>query len=383
MNNEIKDNIPARTSPGLTRSSFATTRNRVVNDICVPRKILRDTPDLSYVQPEGNYYFKTSDSYQILKSCSINISDCLKSPGTCDSSPCITTCKIKTDKNNTCKTCVMLITSPGFTSNLTGKTYYTKSFENELETIKTTLDKVVKRDDIENIVSNIMGKLVINLKKEIKQEIMAEVGKETTKMRNEYNAKILNMGGRIDVLEFDNENLLERNAELHTELKSWKEDIKEIGNRSTNAMRQGNWNEQYSRKKNVKIYNMPENRGEKLPVSLINQLKEKLDINIDRSDIVAMHRIPGRPAAPRPILIKFLRMESKIALFRRKKDISEILHVKIGDDITKQNQGLLNRLHLHDKITSAWFFNGHVFGTDEKGGRYKIDIYDNINEKIR
>ena len=78
---------------------------------------------MSYVQPEGNYYFKTSDSYQILKSCSINISDCLKS------SPCITTCKIKTDKNNTCKTCDMLITSPEFTSNLTGKTYYTKSFD--------------------------------------------------------------------------------------------------------------------------------------------------------------------------------------------------------------------------------------------------------------
>ena len=42
MNNEIKDNIPARTSHGLTRSSFATTRNRVANDIhvCVLRKIL-------------------------------------------------------------------------------------------------------------------------------------------------------------------------------------------------------------------------------------------------------------------------------------------------------------------------------------------------------
>jgi hypothetical protein len=32
MNNEIKDNIPARTSPWLPRSSFATTRNRVGND---------------------------------------------------------------------------------------------------------------------------------------------------------------------------------------------------------------------------------------------------------------------------------------------------------------------------------------------------------------
>ena len=56
MNNEINDNIPARTSPGLTRSSFATTRNRVANDICVPRNILRDTPDLSYVQPESSEF---------------------------------------------------------------------------------------------------------------------------------------------------------------------------------------------------------------------------------------------------------------------------------------------------------------------------------------
>jgi hypothetical protein len=61
MNNEINYNIPASTSPGLTMSSFATTRNRVANDICVPRKILRDTPDLSYVRLQGNYYFKTSD----------------------------------------------------------------------------------------------------------------------------------------------------------------------------------------------------------------------------------------------------------------------------------------------------------------------------------
>jgi hypothetical protein len=268
-----------------------------------------------------------------------------------------------------------------FHSCLSSDSDHSLCIENELETIKTTLDKVVKRDDIENIVSSIMGKLVINLKKEIKQEIMIEVGKETTKMR--YNEKIVNMGGSIDVLEFDNANLLERNAALHTELKSLKENIKEIGNRSTDAMRQGNWNEQYSRKKNVKIYNMPENRDEKLPVTLINQLKEKLNLNIDCSDIVAMHRIPGRPAASRPILIKFLRMESKIALLRRKEDISEVFNVKIGDDITKQNQGLLNRPYLHEKITSAWFFNGHVFGTDEKGARHKFDIYDNINEKLR
>ena len=119
---------------------------------------------------------------------------------------------------------------------------------------------------------------------------------------------------------------------------------------------------------------MPENRDEKVPVTLINQLKEKLNLNIDCSYIVATHKIPGGPAAPRPILIKFQRMESKIALLRRKKDNSEVFNVKIGDDITQQNQGLLSRLYLHEKITSAWFFNGHVFGTDVKGARHKFDI---------
>ena len=113
-----------------------------------------------------------------------------------------------------------------FHSCLSSDSDHSLCIENELETIKTTLDKVVKRDDIENIVSSIMGKLVINLKKEIKPEIMIEVGKETTTMRKEYNEKIVNMGGRINVLEFDNANLLDRNAALHTELKSLKEQLK-------------------------------------------------------------------------------------------------------------------------------------------------------------
>ena len=132
-----------------------------------------------------------------------------------------------------------------FHSCLSSDSDHSLCIENELETIKTTLDKVVKRDDIENIVSSSMGKLVINLKKEIKQEIMIEVGKETTNMRKEYNEKIVNMGGRIDVLEFDNANLLERNAALHTELKSLKENIKEIGNRSTDAMPENERREAY------------------------------------------------------------------------------------------------------------------------------------------
>ena len=121
-------NKPTRTSPGLPRSSFAA-RNSVAFDLRVPRNILRDTPDLTYVQPEGNYYFNNSDTFHKLKPCCVDIFDCLKTPATSESTPIISSSKHKKGKRSTCKTCNMLITTPDFTSNLTGKTYYTESFE--------------------------------------------------------------------------------------------------------------------------------------------------------------------------------------------------------------------------------------------------------------
>ncbi|VDI37460.1 Hypothetical predicted protein [Mytilus galloprovincialis] len=87
-----------------------------------------------------------------------------------------------------------------------------------------------------------------------------------------------------------------------------------------------------------------------------------------------MHRIPGKEGSPRPVLIKFLRMDTKISLLRKKKAINEALKVRIGDDITKLNQGLLNRLYQHDNFISSWYFNGHVYGSDEEGTRHRSII---------
>ena len=58
-------------------------------------------------------------------------------------------------------------------------------------------------------------------------------------------------------------------------------------------------------------------------------------------------------------------------------------NIKMGDDITHKKQGLLGRLNRHENITSAWYFNGHIYGTDMDGDRHKFDIFDNINQKLR
>ena len=62
--------------------------------------------------------------------------------------------------------------------------------------------------------------------------------------------------------------------------------------------------------------------------------------------------------------------------------MNETMQIKIGDDITQLNQEMLNRQHLNDHITSAWYFNGHIYGTDLSGDRHKFEMYDSISQKL-
>ena len=106
-----------------------------------------------------------------------------------------------------------------------------------------------------------------------------------------------------------------------------------------------------------------------------------MGLKFDPTEIVAMHRIPGKQGDPRPLLLIFLRMDSKIAIQLKRKDMNETIQIQIGDDIRQLNQEILNRQHLNDHITSAWYFNGHIYGTDLNGHRHKFDIYDSISLK--
>ncbi|CAC5408280.1 unnamed protein product [Mytilus coruscus] len=217
------------------------------------------------------------------------------------------------------------------------------------------MDKIVKKN-VEEIVTNIMGKLPNEWKTEIKKEILEEVNKERVKMNEGYYKKFEMFGRKMDSIDFDNAHLLEKNAAMHKELREMTEEIKQIEIGSTEGIRMANWNEQYSRKKNIKIHNLEERRGEQLIPELITTLKhvkDKVGINLNKTDIVAMHRIPGKHGYPRPVIVKFLRMENKIAILKKRKDLQKIIEIKIGDDITQKNQGLINRMHLHENITSA------------------------------
>ncbi|CAC5423357.1 unnamed protein product [Mytilus coruscus] len=219
------------------------------------------------------------------------------------------------------------------------------------------------------------------MKKELKKEMMVEIQTNKEKVEQHFKSEVSRLSARIDSVEFDNANILQKNANLHKENRLLKEEIENTGRRATEAMQVSNWNEQYSRETNMKIFYFQEKKGERLPHSFFHEIS-KLDVKIEPSEIITAHRIPGKHGKPRPILVKSMRMESKISILRNRKLINEKLEVRISDDVTKLNQGLLNRLYLHEDVTSAWYFNGHIYGTDSNGERHRFDIYDNIRQKL-
>ena len=47
--------------------------------------------------------------------------------------------------------------------------------------------------------------------------------------------------------------------------------------------------------------------GGRLPATLLKEINDNLGLTFDPTEIVAMHRIPGKQGAPRPMLLIFFK----------------------------------------------------------------------------
>ena len=75
---------------------------------------------------------------------------------------------------------------------------------------------------------------------------------------------------------------------------------------SKEALQMFNYNQQYSRKFNIKIMNYPE---------------DKQNVKVDPSENQAIHRIPGKIGEARPVIVKLVNSEVKYRIMRAKKNL--------------------------------------------------------------
>lgn len=206
-------------------------------------------------------------------------------------------------------------------------------------------------------------------------------------IENKLVQKIQKLTDKIESLEYENKSLKTEMTEIKNKMSQETAETLEQLNKTYDlakeANKKANFNEQYSRKNNVKVLDLKENSTE-TEESLKNEvcgLFREHQLVVESDDILAIHRIPGKRGSPRPAIIKLKNNNMKSSIMKTRKFMREKGH-RIVDDVTRLNTGLISRLLLHDNIKSAWFFNGYVFGLTKQEERIKFDIYDTIDTTI-
>lgn len=259
-------------------------------------------------------------------------------------------------------------------------TIINQQLEHLTSDLKDTKEKVMSlmtKDDVQDLIEKTVEKAV---EKAVKKTIAGLHTLLDSKIKEKTNE----LTERVESLKYENGELKDRLKEAEKDLKSYKARLTNCEKLALSSAQKSNFNEQYSRKNNVKLLNIPEESDETeqtLTHMVTSELLSKANVDVDPDDIVAIHRIPGKPGSPKPILLKLKNNSVKTKIMKQRRAMKNAGH-RLVDDVTKLNTGLIGRLLKHSRIESAWYFNGAVYGKTIEGRRHKFEVYCSIDRVI-
>ncbi|CAC5398484.1 unnamed protein product [Mytilus coruscus] len=115
--------------------------------------------------------------------------------------------------------------------------------------LNSAMVNLVQQKDLKSLVSDIVQKLLDHFEEKITSKFECKIRETTGKLDD-----------KLDTLMIENENLRERIRAKDKVIDNLVEKIGDINNRSIDALKLANYNEQYSRKHNIRMLNFPEKK---------------------------------------------------------------------------------------------------------------------------
>ena len=114
--------------------------------------------------------------------------------------------------------------------------------------------------------------------------------------------------------------------------------------------------------RNVRLHGVRETAGENTDDVVIG-IAHDMGVDISSNDISVSHRLPkSRTMKERPIIVKFVRRNTKTALMMNKKTLRTIdryRHIYINDDLTPLRSRMLRTLQNDDEVKRVWTIDGN------------------------
>ena len=257
------------------------------------------------------------------------------------------------------------------------------SLQKDIEEIKSGLGGITRKEDLDKATKDlfrtsdleaIVTVIVKNLLKEFETSIETKIEEKVTEVRNEMQEK-------IDALAIENEDLKRKIQVLHTTTTSVRKDLNETGRLTKQALINSNFNEQYSRKNNIKVFNFPRKEKQNLRQDFIKTVKDDLKVELEERDVVAIHRIPSKQHGVFPVIVRLFNSDVKRSVMRVRKELRN--DVRFSDDVTQANMELIQRLRDTELFESVWYYNCGVYGRTEEGLQLKFGIFDDIRTRLK
>lgn len=130
--------------------------------------------------------------------------------------------------------------------------------------------------------------------------------------------------------------------------------------------------EQYSRKNNIKIYNLDiteRETQEDCKLKAIQMFREKLKFAVPKDSILEAHPLPkGKKSV---MIIKFNRYTTKSHIMASRKKLKSS-GVSISDDITEDILQQMKDLERHPSVTSCWMWHQKLYIKDTSNQVHKL-----------
>ena len=174
----------------------------------------------------------------------------------------------------------------------------------------------------------------------------------------------------FDKLKTENDELREELKVIKTEVDNNNTKLAKLETKLQEVQGHAIANEQYSRKRNVRIFGLREETGENCVCKVFDLVTTKLGRKLTDQDIEVAHRLPAK-VKPWPVIVQFRSPDKKLDVMKRRR-VLKGSDIVIADDLCNGLLNTYNRLKQHPDCKKAWSWDGQLFAELKTGPVVKV-----------
>ena len=204
----------------------------------------------------------------------------------------------------------------------------------------------------------------------LEQVLVTKLDSVVGELRAEFTNTVKILEDRFDKLKTENNELREELKVIKTEVDNNNTKFAKLEAKLQEVQGHSIANEQYSRRRNVRIFGMREDAGENCVGKVFDLVTAKLGRKLTDHDIEVAHRLPAK-VKPWPIIVQFRNRDIKLDVMKRRR-VLKGSGIVVADDLCSGLLNTFNRLKQHPDCKKAWSWDGQLFAELKTGAVIKV-----------